>query len=276
MSYLNLFRKRAVADEVQSELHRSREAIASSLSPSSIIDLLLSSHTALEARYAAKLLEDVSVAHAVARTLGNEATELHDAVKDDVGELVELVRGARSTYEAMTTIQLLNAAVENTRGVGGPATAEPLAARAKQTDELLSSVSVLVVEDDPAYRDLLVATLRRSGASVTAVADVDSAVKIMTQRSPDVVISDIELPGRSGYDLMRRIQSATPRMPVLAISGHPQDPTALRDAGFRLFFGKEEGALRKIVETIARMPEVTAPRLPIVAQTKRTTENRGE
>jgi len=78
---------------------------------------------------------------------------------------------------------------------------------------------VLVVDDDPMIRDLLVRILSREGFSVVAVPCVDDAIETMSTTRFSVVISDIEMPDRSGLDLLHHIRQNSPRLPVLMITG---------------------------------------------------------
>lgn len=78
---------------------------------------------------------------------------------------------------------------------------------------------VLVVDDDPTIRDLLVRILNREGFSVMAVPCVDDAIQCMSTTRFGVVISDIEMPERTGLDLLKHIRQNSLRLPVLMITG---------------------------------------------------------
>ena len=83
--------------------------------------------------------------------------------------------------------------------------------------------SILIVEDDPAVRYSLETLLRADGHHVTAAADDEEAVKLVTHKSarPDVVILDYDLPkGVTGLQLMTRLRGAMGRdVPALVLTG---------------------------------------------------------
>ena len=85
--------------------------------------------------------------------------------------------------------------------------------------------NVLVVEDNPDLRGYLTRLLVSDGWNVTAVADVETALR--TERLPDVILSDVMLPGQSGLDLVRLIRSQPDWGPIPVVlltarSGAPE------------------------------------------------------
>lgn len=81
-------------------------------------------------------------------------------------------------------------------------------------------LKVLVVDDDPVVRERLALHLREWGHEATQAASVRSAVRTMERARPDVVISDVVLPGSSGLDLLRRVKAEVGHLPVVLISAH--------------------------------------------------------
>jgi CheY-like chemotaxis protein len=71
----------------------------------------------------------------------------------------------------------------------------------------LRGVRVLVVEDEPDSRDLMVALLTSKGAKVTAVSTAREAVAELNGHVPDLMIADIGLPDQDGYELIRQVRS---------------------------------------------------------------------
>ncbi len=95
----------------------------------------------------------------------------------------------------------------------------------------LDEVRVLVVEDDRECRELLQVILESAGARVTAAASARDAMDSLTRSQPDVLVSDIGMPGEDGFALIRRIRKldgAIARIPALALTGYAQ--TAGSDA----------------------------------------------
>lgn len=81
---------------------------------------------------------------------------------------------------------------------------------------LLNTLKILVVDDEIDSRELLVAALEQYGATLIAAASVDEALHLLSQFQPDVVVSDLAMPGADGYALMRSIQPL--QIPVVAVT----------------------------------------------------------
>lgn len=72
------------------------------------------------------------------------------------------------------------------------------------------SYSILVVEDDPAYRELLELNLREEGYQVATVADHSEALDYFEKEVYDLVICDLRLPGPSGLELLKQLKNHAP------------------------------------------------------------------
>ncbi len=82
---------------------------------------------------------------------------------------------------------------------------------------------LLVVEDDAHIRLGLCDALRGEGYEVSECGDGLQATPLLRQRKPDLVILDIMLPGKSGYDLCREIRATKNRTPILMLSAKGQE-----------------------------------------------------
>jgi CheY-like chemotaxis protein len=80
------------------------------------------------------------------------------------------------------------------------------------------------VEDNPDARELLCYVLEREGARVECVESAATALEAIASEPPDVLLSDVSMPGMTGYALMQRIRQLPPeaggRVPAAAISAH--------------------------------------------------------
>ena len=79
---------------------------------------------------------------------------------------------------------------------------------------------VLVVEDEAYVRDSLVEILRARGFDASGAATVKDALELLSRMPVDAVLSDLRMPGEDGLQLVRRMQSTTPDVPVLILTGH--------------------------------------------------------
>jgi two-component system CheB/CheR fusion protein len=118
-------------------------------------------------------------------------------------------------------------------------------ARQSEASDHLAGSHVLWVEDEPQTRDALVKLLTKAGANVTAVATAPEAFAAFEKSRPDIIVSDIGLPGESGYQLLQRIRSielerhedATPAIALTAFAT-AKDRKQARDAGFHKHLAK--------------------------------------
>lgn len=82
---------------------------------------------------------------------------------------------------------------------------------------------IQIVEDDAHIRLGLCEALRAEGYEVTDCSSGSEALPIFRQRKPDLVVLDIMLPGKSGYDLCREIRATKSRVPILMLSAKGQE-----------------------------------------------------
>lgn len=80
--------------------------------------------------------------------------------------------------------------------------------------------SVLVVDDESSIADTLAEILTRSGYSAAAAYDADSALEAALLRPPELLISDVVLPGMSGIDLAVGVRRVFPDCRIILFSGH--------------------------------------------------------
>ncbi|GAB4251930.1 MAG: sigma-54 dependent transcriptional regulator [Acidobacteriota bacterium] len=79
---------------------------------------------------------------------------------------------------------------------------------------------ILVVDDDPAMRQVLRLRLAKWGHEVTVCPDVAAARTALGRQLPDVVITDLVMPGATGLDLLRELRAAGPAPAVILITAH--------------------------------------------------------
>jgi response regulator RpfG family c-di-GMP phosphodiesterase len=89
--------------------------------------------------------------------------------------------------------------------------------------------AVLVVEDDATMREYLGAAVAASGCTCTAFSDSAGALAYLAavQEPPDLVLSDINMPGMSGLELLRTVRAVSPDLPFILISGLCELSTAM-------------------------------------------------
>jgi two-component system, NtrC family, response regulator AtoC len=87
--------------------------------------------------------------------------------------------------------------------------------------------SILLVDDDPAFRGVLLSELERMDFDVESAASGEEAVRSVAASEPDVVLLDLRLPGMSGLDALKAIRARAPRTDVIMLTGHGSIDTAM-------------------------------------------------
>jgi len=98
---------------------------------------------------------------------------------------------------------------------------------------------ILLVEDDKDSRDMLEMVLSIYGVKVESAETAAEALEKLRKLKPDVLVSDIGLPGEDGYDLIRKVRALPSReggeTPAIALTGYVsvQDRKLALDAGYQ-------------------------------------------
>jgi PAS domain S-box-containing protein len=145
----------------------------------------------------------------------------------------------------------------------------------------LEGVRVLLVEDDADTRDAMSWMLTRAGAAVTPVGSAPEALAVLgisldgappsadgaaetSDASPDVMVSDLGLPGMSGYELIEQIDDARRRLgrrlpPACAVSAHARDVDRRRaiEKGYELYLVKPI-APEELIQAVIDLRDVAA------------------
>jgi PAS domain S-box-containing protein len=129
---------------------------------------------------------------------------------------------------------------------------------AGRAEKVLQGAQVLVVEDDADACEMLSMILGDRGAQVRIARDYESALQVLGEQWPDVLVSDIGLPGRDGYELMRRVREAgtqrSARLPAIALTAfsRAEDEAMALAAGFDAHLAKPLKP-HELIGTVARM-----------------------
>jgi len=120
----------------------------------------------------------------------------------------------------------------------------------------LYGVRVLVVDDMAHVRDVVTEILERDGAAVTAVASAEEALDVLQRERPNVLLSDLSMPGKGGYWLIEQVRAlpperggTTPAAALTAYSGPEHRASVLR-AGFQYHVEKPVG-MRELIGIVA-------------------------
>ena len=118
------------------------------------------------------------------------------------------------------------------------------------------ATSVLIAEDEPNIVESLSFLLRRAGYDVASVLDGDAALAHLRTRAPDVVILDLMLPRRNGFEVLKviRAEPALRSVPVMVLTakGQPQDRRRAEEIGVDAFITKPFSN-REIIDAVRRL-----------------------
>jgi two-component system, NtrC family, response regulator PilR len=87
---------------------------------------------------------------------------------------------------------------------------------------------LLVVDDEPSMREFLEIMLTQDGYSVRTASTGEEGFKMYRAEEPDLVLTDVKMPGMSGLDLIRDIHSVNPEIPIIAITAFASANDAVR------------------------------------------------
>jgi len=126
--------------------------------------------------------------------------------------------------------------------------------------ERLDGIRVLVVEDEPSASEALLVLFTSTGAEAKVAGSTGEALAVFEDWQPDVVVSDIAMPGEDGYSLIRRIrQRGADRgggVPAVALTAYAkiEDRVTILGAGFQMYLSKpaNPNELIAVVRSLAK------------------------
>jgi len=120
----------------------------------------------------------------------------------------------------------------------------------------LVGVRVLVVDDTPSVLEILTAVLQQNGATVTATSTAEEALRLLEDVRPHVLLSDLEMPEKDGYWLIREVRALPPERggstPAACLTGRTgaEDRARVLRAGFQYHIPKPVD-VRKMLGIVA-------------------------
>ena len=93
---------------------------------------------------------------------------------------------------------------------------------------MAETLPVLVVEDDADLREALADTLSLAGYSAIPAADAEQALAWLERGNPGLVLSDVQMPGMDGHNLLRALKARRPEIPVILMTAYGQIERAVQ------------------------------------------------
>jgi CheY-like chemotaxis protein len=122
----------------------------------------------------------------------------------------------------------------------------------------LTGKHILLVDDEPDAIDVMAQLLRHCGATVTTACCVADALELAIRTRPDLVVSDIAMPDRDGYDLLRNLRDLpqTASIPAIALTAYARQEDRVRalSEGFQAHLPKpvEPNELISVIDNVTR------------------------
>jgi signal transduction histidine kinase/CheY-like chemotaxis protein len=121
----------------------------------------------------------------------------------------------------------------------------------------LDGIAVLLVDDEPDALEAVRRILEDCGAQVRVAGSAADALALLSEVTPDVLVTDLAMPGMDGYELLRQVRRAhasSRRIPAAALTAYfgPEHEERARAAGFETFIPKPVGA-QELTASLARL-----------------------
>ncbi|MFO0873477.1 MAG: response regulator [Phycisphaerales bacterium] len=184
-----------------------------------VFELLLSERTTTRENFATTLGGEIKLPLEEA---GAHTEALRQLVGDDprararIDQIVESIAMVRARMEACSAGPQTLLGVEEALASGG-------------VDPLIAGRRVLVADDEPLIRQTIFAVLAKRGAEVTICRDGATAIEqiraaVAAGRPFELVVSDVRMPDRNGYEVFRAVKEANAGTPVILMTGFGYDP----------------------------------------------------
>jgi PAS domain S-box-containing protein len=174
--------------------------------------------------------------------------------------------GQGSTFIVQLPIRALRSLPAGT----GPLRAEAASAgppRPDPAEPVLRGLRILVVEDDPDSLEMICTLLAQRGAQVRPAASAAEAFDALDEWRPDLLVSDLGMPGEDGLGLIRRVRALPAerggQIPAIALSAHvrPEDQTSALSAGFQTHVAKPVEPLELVAAAASLALRIQLPPL---------------
>ena len=117
----------------------------------------------------------------------------------------------------------------------------------------LSGLRILIVDDEPDVRELLITVIEESGAKAIAAESVPEALKVLEHLQPDVLVSDIAMPLEDGYTLIRKVRNLEAErgglLPAVALTAYVREEDCQQaiEAGFQMHISKPVDTTKLVI-----------------------------
>ena len=115
--------------------------------------------------------------------------------------------------------------------------------------------SILIVDDNDAVRNAFVYLFTYSGFRVWEASDGFEALAAMRAEAPDILLSDLDMPAMSGFELLPIVRRRFPSVGVVAMSGTISCPSALEGIAAEAFYAKGTSCTASLLKSVQTLLE---------------------
>ena len=152
------------------------------------------------------------------------AAPLNDIVADVTSLMEEYAGDEQLRARLKAIIDDVDTIKRAVHTVTEPAGVIGLGREAEARDEVLADRRILVADDEDIIRETIAEVLAKSGALAVVARDGNEAIAMIRAQHFDLVLSDIKMPGRNGYEVFAAAREANENCPVILITGFGYDP----------------------------------------------------
>jgi two-component system, sensor histidine kinase SagS len=173
------------------------------------------------------IVERVSTSHKVADDVCTEVAGPLNDISSDAAALLDEYIGhddlRQKLQQILDNVSTIRHALR--QAAEGPNTSVLGAADIKgEDDPVLGGMRILVADDEPNIRTTISDVLRKYRAHVTVATSGTEAITLIEQQPFDLVLSDIKMPDKTGYDVFAAARRASQTVPVILMTGFGYDP----------------------------------------------------
>jgi DNA-binding response OmpR family regulator len=116
---------------------------------------------------------------------------------------------------------------------------------------------ILVIEDEAELRAVLAEGLRTKGHAVFLARDGSEGIRVFRREKPDIVLTDVQMPGQKGIDVLGQIRTIEPEAKVVIMTGYGSEETAIEALrGGAVNYLKKPFTLRDVCEVIDKIASI--------------------
>ncbi|MFQ5494729.1 MAG: response regulator [Phycisphaerae bacterium] len=178
-----------------------------------LLELLASERQTTTGRLGKNVMSEITA------PLNDILTDVENLVEDYIGHDDLRHRLRVISENAVRIRETINELTSGRPGITGLA-----ARRGRRRDPVLGGKRVLVVDDEAMLRDTIRDVLSGQGCHVCTADDGSTAIDFIARQAFDLVVSDIRMPSKSGYEVFAAAKEANPDTPVILTTGFGYDP----------------------------------------------------